>query len=248
MVTGVEHHGLRPLSRTDRRGRGPGSDPRCPGRFRHAALGSAGVLLRATARGHAPRPARLQPRVAAKVDGGAVWANVDNACSSGATSLNLCAAGALGRPVRHHGRVRHGPPEQPSALAGPLEPARRTGTTGAGMIMPALYAMRAEEMALCTTTASLETLTPGHLRQESEARVLNPIAISPSWRAEEEFWRSARSRSRSRCSSAAPRWSMGQRRWCSAPSPPARALQSRSGSLASVEGSRACSKTGTTST
>jgi len=73
-------------------------------------------------------------------DGGAVY-NVDNACSSGATALNL-ALQAL-KAGQYETVVVFGMDHLSSLGGGPLQLNQRDWNNRRGMIMPALYAMRA---------------------------------------------------------------------------------------------------------
>jgi len=104
-------------------------------------------------------------------DGGAVY-NVDNACSSGATALNL-ALQAL--KVGQYDTVLVFGMDHLSALGGgPLQLSQQDWNNKRGMIMPALYAMRARRY-MHDHGLELETLADISVKNRKHG-VLNPIA------------------------------------------------------------------------
>ena len=103
--------------------------------------------------------------------GGAVY-NVDNACSSGATALNL-ALQAL--KVGQYDTVLVFGMDHLSGLGGgPLQPSQQDWNNRRGMIMPALYAMRARRY-MHDRGLKLETLADISVKNRKHG-VLNPIA------------------------------------------------------------------------
>ncbi|WP_198083727.1 thiolase family protein [Variovorax sp. E3] len=104
-------------------------------------------------------------------NGGAVY-NVDNACSSGATALNL-ALQAL--KVGQYDTVLVFGMDHLSALGGgPLQLSQQDWNNRRGMIMPALYAMRARRY-MHDHGLGLETLADISVKNRKHG-VLNPIA------------------------------------------------------------------------
>jgi acetyl-CoA acetyltransferase len=104
-------------------------------------------------------------------DGGAVY-NVDNACSSGATALNL-ALQAL--KVGQYDTVLVFGMDHLSGLGGgPLQLSQQDWNNRRGMIMPALYAMRARRY-MHDHGLKLETLADISVKNRKHG-VLNPIA------------------------------------------------------------------------
>ncbi|PNG56064.1 MULTISPECIES: thiolase family protein [unclassified Variovorax] len=104
-------------------------------------------------------------------DGGAVY-NVDNACSSGATALNL-ALQAL--EVGQYDTVLVFGMDHLSGLGGgPLQLSQQDWNNRRGMIMPALYAMRARRY-MHDHGLKLETLADISVKNRKHG-VLNPIA------------------------------------------------------------------------
>ena len=104
-------------------------------------------------------------------DGGAVY-NVDNACSSGATALNL-ALQAL--KVGQYDTVLVFGMDHLSGLGGgPLQLSQQDWNNRRGMIMPALYAMRARRY-MHDRGLKLETLADISVKNRKHG-VLNPIA------------------------------------------------------------------------
>ncbi|WP_370877944.1 thiolase family protein [Variovorax boronicumulans] len=104
-------------------------------------------------------------------NGGAVY-NVDNACSSGATALNL-ALQAL--KVGQYDTVLVFGMDHLSALGGgPLQLSQQDWNNRRGMIMPALYAMRARRY-MHDRGLKLETLADISVKNRKHG-VLNPIA------------------------------------------------------------------------
>lgn len=104
-------------------------------------------------------------------EGGAVY-NVDNACSSGATALNL-ALQAL-HAEQYETVVVFGMDHLSSLGGGPLQLNQKDWNNRRGMIMPALYAMRAARYMHDhkVTPASLADVSVKNRRHG----VLNPIA------------------------------------------------------------------------
>lgn len=103
--------------------------------------------------------------------GGAVY-NVDNACSSGATALNL-ALQAL--KVGQYDTVLVFGMDHLSGLGGgPLQLSQKDWNNRRGMIMPALYAMRARRY-MHDHGLKLETLADISVKNRKHG-VLNPIA------------------------------------------------------------------------
>lgn len=103
--------------------------------------------------------------------GGAVY-NVDNACSSGATALNL-ALQAL--KVGQYDTVLVFGMDHLSGLGGgPLQLSQQDWNNRRGMIMPALYAMRARRY-MHDRGLKLETLADISVKNRKHG-VLNPIA------------------------------------------------------------------------
>ena len=105
------------------------------------------------------------------VDGGAVY-NVDNACSSGATALNL-ALQAL-KVGQYDTVVVFGMDHLSSLGGGPLQLSQKDWNNRRGMIMPALYAMRARRY-MHDHGLTLETLADISVKNRKHG-VLNPIA------------------------------------------------------------------------
>lgn len=103
--------------------------------------------------------------------GGAVY-NIDNACSSGATALNL-ALQAL-EAGQYETVVVFGMDHLSSLGGGPLQLNQRDWNNRRGMIMPALYAMRAARY-LHDHGASLATLADVSVKNRQHG-ALNPIA------------------------------------------------------------------------
>jgi len=104
-------------------------------------------------------------------DGGAVY-NVDNACSSGATALNL-ALQAL-KAGQYETVVVFGMDHLSSLGGGPLQLNQRDWNTRRGMIMPALYAMRAARY-MHDYKVGPATLADVSVKNRKHG-VLNPIA------------------------------------------------------------------------
>lgn len=104
-------------------------------------------------------------------NGGAVY-NVDNACSSGATALNL-ALQAL-KVGQYDTVVVFGMDQLSSLGGGPLQLSQQDWNNKRGMIMPALYAMRAKRY-LYEHGLELETLADISVKNRKHG-VLNPIA------------------------------------------------------------------------
>jgi acetyl-CoA acetyltransferase len=104
-------------------------------------------------------------------DGGAVY-NVDNACSSGATALNL-ALQAL-RAGQYETVVVFGMDHLSSLGGGPLQLNQRDWNNRRGMIMPALYAMRAARY-MHDYKVSPATLADVSVKNRRHG-MLNPIA------------------------------------------------------------------------
>ena len=105
------------------------------------------------------------------VNGGAVY-NVDNACSSGATALHL-ALQAL--KVGHYDTVLVFGMDHLSSLGGgPLQLSQTDWNNRRGMIMPALYAMRAKRY-MHDHGLKLETLADISVKNRKHG-ALNPIA------------------------------------------------------------------------
>ncbi|MGO4392766.1 thiolase family protein [Variovorax sp. M-6] len=105
------------------------------------------------------------------VNGGAVY-NVDNACSSGATALNL-ALQAL-RVGQYDTVVVFGMDHLSSLGGGPLQLSQKDWNNRRGMIMPALYAMRAKRY-MHDHGLKLETLADISVKNRKHG-ALNPIA------------------------------------------------------------------------
>jgi acetyl-CoA acetyltransferase len=103
--------------------------------------------------------------------GGAVY-NVDNACSSGATALNL-ALQAL-RAGQYDTVVVFGMDHLSSLGGGPLPLGQRDWNNRRGMIMPALYAMRARRY-MHDHGVSAESLADISVKNRKHG-ALNPIA------------------------------------------------------------------------
>jgi acetyl-CoA acetyltransferase len=104
-------------------------------------------------------------------DGGAVY-NVDNACSSGATALNL-ALQAL-KAGQYETVVVFGMDHLSSLGGGPLQLNQRDWNNRRGMIMPALYAMRAARY-MHDYKVGPATLADVSVKNRKHG-VLNPIA------------------------------------------------------------------------
>ncbi|MBB1629467.1 thiolase family protein [Cupriavidus sp. UME77] len=104
-------------------------------------------------------------------EGGAVY-NVDNACSSGATALNL-ALQAL-KVGQYDTVVVFGMDQLSSLGGGPLQLSQHDWNNKRGMIMPALYAMRAKRY-LYEHGLETETLADISVKNRKHG-VLNPIA------------------------------------------------------------------------
>lgn len=105
------------------------------------------------------------------VNGGAVY-NVDNACSSGATALNL-ALQAL-KVGQYDTVLVFGMDHLSSLGGGPLQLSQKDWNNRRGMIMPALYAMRAKRY-MHDHGLKLETLADISVKNRKHG-VLNPIA------------------------------------------------------------------------
>ncbi len=105
------------------------------------------------------------------VGGGAVY-NVDNACSSGATALNL-ALQAL-KVGQYDTVVVFGMDHLSSLGGGPLQLSQKDWNNRRGMIMPALYAMRAKRY-MHDHGLALETLADISVKNRQHG-ALNPIA------------------------------------------------------------------------
>ncbi len=105
------------------------------------------------------------------VNGGAVY-NVDNACSSGATALNL-ALQAL-KVGQYDTVLVFGMDHLSSLGGGPLQLSQNDWNNRRGMIMPALYAMRAKRY-MHDHGLELETLAEISVKNRRHG-VLNPIA------------------------------------------------------------------------
>lgn len=105
------------------------------------------------------------------VNGGAVY-NVDNACSSGATALNL-ALQAL-KVGQYDTVVVFGMDHLSSLGGGPLQLSQKDWNNRRGMIMPALYAMRAKRY-MHDHGLQLETLADISVKNRKHG-ALNPIA------------------------------------------------------------------------
>ena len=105
------------------------------------------------------------------VNGGAVY-NVDNACSSGATALNL-ALQAL-KVGQYETVVVFGMDHLSSLGGGPLQLSQKDWNNRRGMIMPALYAMRAKRY-MHEHGLKLETLADISVKNRKHG-ALNPIA------------------------------------------------------------------------
>jgi len=104
-------------------------------------------------------------------NGGAVY-NVDNACSSGATALNL-ALQAL-KAGQYDTVLVFGMDHLSSLGGGPLQLSQKDWNNRRGMIMPALYAMRARRY-MHDQGLKLETLADISVKNRMHG-VLNPIA------------------------------------------------------------------------
>lgn len=104
-------------------------------------------------------------------EGGAVY-NVDNACSSGATALNLALQSL--NAGQYETVVVFGMDHLSSLGGGPLQLNQKDWNNRRGMIMPALYAMRAARYMhdYMVTPASLADVSVKNRRHG----VLNPIA------------------------------------------------------------------------
>lgn len=155
------------------------------------------------------------------VDGGAVY-NVDNACSSGATALNL-ALQAL--KVGQYDTVVVFGMDHLSSPAGPLQLSQKDWNNRRGMIMPALYAMRARRY-MHDHGLTLETLADISVKNRKHG-VLNPIATFAKLASREEILASRPVAEPLTLLQCCPAVVDGRRRWCSAPSLP-RASQRRS--------------------
>lgn len=103
--------------------------------------------------------------------GGAVY-NVDNACSSGATALNL-ALQAL-KVGQYETVLVFGMDHLSSLGGGPLQLSQRDWNNRRGMVMPALYAMRAKRY-MHDHGVKLETLADISVKNRKHG-ALNPIA------------------------------------------------------------------------
>ncbi|HVL10440.1 MAG TPA: thiolase family protein [Burkholderiaceae bacterium] len=105
------------------------------------------------------------------VNGGAVY-NVDNACSSGATALHL-ALQAL-KVGQYDTVLVFGMDHLSSLGGGPLQLSQKDWNNRRGMIMPALYAMRAKRY-MHDHGLKLETLADISVKNRKHG-ALNPIA------------------------------------------------------------------------
>ena len=105
------------------------------------------------------------------VNGGAVY-NVDNACSSGATALHL-ALQAL-KVGQYDTVLVFGMDHLSSLGGGPLQLSQKDWNNRRGMIMPALYAMRAKRY-MHEHGLKLETLADISVKNRKHG-ALNPIA------------------------------------------------------------------------
>ena len=105
------------------------------------------------------------------VNGGAVY-NVDNACSSGATALHL-ALQAL-KVGQYDTVLVFGMDHLSSLGGGPLQLSQKDWNNRRGMIMPALYAMRAKRY-MHEHGLKLETLADISVKNRKHG-TLNPIA------------------------------------------------------------------------
>lgn len=114
--------------------------------------------------------------------GGAVY-NIDNACSSGATALNL-ALQAL-RAGQYDTVVVFGMDHLSSLGGGPLQLNQRDWNNKRGMIMPALYAMRATRY-MHDYKVSSSTLADVSVKNRKHG-ALNPIAKFSKLASREEI-------------------------------------------------------------